>query len=148
MDVTLSHNWAVRGQGSIHMALSKRYLIAAIIALVVAISGISYFSSLGSTVFGVKGLPTESSTAIACGLSSGVQSGESRLTSTAFGAVTKFALPLPERDPNGIISESDGSVWFGEEALPGVAHLFAFVSFPQTGYERLRPRATSGVMTE
>lgn len=50
--------------------------------------------------------------------------GESRLSEVQFGAVTKFRLP-PGRLPNGIVVASDGSVWFGEEALPGLGHLYA-----------------------
>jgi hypothetical protein len=39
------------------------------------------------------------------------------------GFVFKYLLP-PGRYPNGIISGEDGSLWFGEEGLPGIAHLF------------------------
>ncbi|MDG6971133.1 MAG: hypothetical protein JRN54_08525 [Nitrososphaerota archaeon] len=46
------------------------------------------------------------------------------LQSTEFGAVTKYALPSPDRDPNAIVVAPDGSVWFGEQGLPGVGHLF------------------------
>jgi len=41
-----------------------------------------------------------------------------------FGAVTKFQLPLPGRDPNAITVSPDGTVWFGEQAVPGVGHLY------------------------
>ena len=47
-----------------------------------------------------------------------------QLQKTSFGAVTKYALPSPDRDPNAIVVAPDGSVWFGEQALPGVGHLF------------------------
>ena len=40
-----------------------------------------------------------------------------------FNGVTKFRLPDNEF-PNGIAVASDGSVWFGEQNLPGVGHLF------------------------
>lgn len=39
------------------------------------------------------------------------------------GNVQNFMLP-PARYPNGIVFDKDGSVWFGEEGLPGIAHLF------------------------
>lgn len=39
------------------------------------------------------------------------------------GIVENFLLP-PGRYPNGIVFDRDGSVWFGEEGLPGIAHLF------------------------
>lgn len=49
---------------------------------------------------------------------------KSLLSPVTFGAVTKFALPSPGREPNAIAVAPDGSVWFGELALPGVGHLF------------------------
>lgn len=50
---------------------------------------------------------------------------KSQLSSVSFGAVTKFKLPSPDRNPNGVIVAPDGSVWFGEQTLPGVGHIFA-----------------------
>ncbi|MBI3841480.1 MAG: hypothetical protein HY297_05990 [Thaumarchaeota archaeon] len=41
-----------------------------------------------------------------------------------FGAVTEYCLPNPLRLANGIAVAPDGSVWFGEQALPGLGHLF------------------------
>ncbi|MDA4122688.1 MAG: hypothetical protein OK456_05845 [Thaumarchaeota archaeon] len=49
---------------------------------------------------------------------------KSQLTAVQFGEVTTYALPRPLRSPNSITSAPDGSVWFGEVAVPGVAHLF------------------------
>jgi streptogramin lyase len=49
---------------------------------------------------------------------------KSALSSRSFGAVTTFSLPAPERWPNGIAVASDGSVWFGEEAVPALAHFY------------------------
>jgi virginiamycin B lyase len=40
-----------------------------------------------------------------------------------FDAITKFRLPA-NKFPNGIITAPDGSVWFGEQDVPGVAHLY------------------------
>jgi streptogramin lyase len=45
------------------------------------------------------------------------------LPSVHFNGVTKFRLPDDEF-PNGITVASDGSAWFGEQNMPGVAHLF------------------------
>ncbi|MDA4114211.1 MAG: hypothetical protein OK474_09215 [Thaumarchaeota archaeon] len=39
-------------------------------------------------------------------------------------SVTTYALPSPQRSPNSITAAPDGSVWFGEVAVPGLAHLF------------------------
>lgn len=48
----------------------------------------------------------------------------SQLHSTNFSAITEYALPSPARSPNAIAVAPDGSVWFGEAAIPGVAHLY------------------------
>jgi streptogramin lyase len=50
---------------------------------------------------------------------------KSELASRTFGAVTTFSLPSPERWPNAIEVAPDGSVWFAEESVPALAHLFA-----------------------
>jgi len=41
-----------------------------------------------------------------------------------FDGVTKFRLP-GDKFPNGITALSDGSVWFGEQNVPGLAHLYS-----------------------
>ena len=48
---------------------------------------------------------------------------EFNLPSVHFGGVTKFRLP-GDKFPNGIAALSDGSVWFGEQNVPGLAHLY------------------------
>jgi len=62
---------------------------------------------------------------------------KSELAWRSFGAVTTFALPTPERWPNAIVVAPDGSVWFGEEAVPALAHLFVangtLVEYPFPG---------------
>lgn len=40
-----------------------------------------------------------------------------------YGFLTKYLLPAG-RYPNGITFAPDGSVWFGEEGLPGLAHMW------------------------
>jgi len=58
------------------------------------------------------------------------------LFNTTFGAVTEFLLPDPQRSPNAIAVSPDGSVWFGEESLPGVANLYpngTLVEYPWPG---------------
>lgn len=47
----------------------------------------------------------------------------STLTERQFGAVRKYELPQG-RLPNAILVATDGSVWFGEQALPGIGHLY------------------------
>jgi len=48
-----------------------------------------------------------------------IQASESR-----FGAVTEYKLPGADRYPHGVTNASDGSVWFAEDEIPGVAHLY------------------------
>lgn len=41
-----------------------------------------------------------------------------------FGAVTEYCLASPVRSANGVAVGPDGSVWFGEQSLPGIGRLF------------------------
>ena len=43
---------------------------------------------------------------------------------TTIGGVTEFALPTPIRAPSTPVVAPDGSVWFAEESVPGLAHFF------------------------
>ena len=59
-----------------------------------------------------------------CGAIPGGSEARVQTTETQFGAVTEYQLPGADRYPNAIVNASDGSVWFAEDELPGVAHLF------------------------
>ena len=48
---------------------------------------------------------------------------DQELAPKTFGAITEYTLPA-DRTPSGVAVAPDGSVWFGEWGLPGVAHLF------------------------
>jgi streptogramin lyase len=48
----------------------------------------------------------------------------SQTSKVQFGAVTEYILPGPDRYPNAVTNASDGSVWFAEDEVPGVGHLF------------------------
>lgn len=48
----------------------------------------------------------------------------SQLEKSSFGGVSEYSLPGQARMPNGIAAASDGSVWFGEQTVPGIAHFF------------------------
>ena len=43
---------------------------------------------------------------------------------TTFGGVTEFALPSPLREPSAPAVAPDGSVWFAEQSVAGLAHLY------------------------
>ena len=49
---------------------------------------------------------------------------KSVVSSSTFGAMTEYSLPSPSRWSNAIAVARDGSVWFGEQSVPGVGHLF------------------------
>ena len=59
-----------------------------------------------------------------CGSSTSLKSMilRSTLTGEHFGGVRKFQLPAG-RFPNAITVATDGSVWFGEQNLPGIGHI-------------------------
>ena len=54
---------------------------------------------------------------------------ETKLSRLQFDAVTKFLLPEPARFPNAATVAPDGSVWFGEENVPGIGHLYSNGSY-------------------
>ncbi|MGP8124527.1 MAG: hypothetical protein ACLQEQ_01470 [Nitrososphaerales archaeon] len=49
---------------------------------------------------------------------------KSTLTHANITAITEWQLPDPGRLPNSVTTAPDGSVWFGEQSVPGVAHFF------------------------
>ena len=57
---------------------------------------------------------------------------------STFGAVTEYNLPGPLRWPNAIANASDGTIWFADQELPGVAHLYpangTLVEYAWPGY--------------
>jgi virginiamycin B lyase len=59
-----------------------------------------------------------------CDPLSGARVLKSTLASVQFDAVTKYPLPSPGRFPNALTAAADGSVWFGEQSVPGIGHLF------------------------
>ncbi|HEY6282990.1 MAG TPA: hypothetical protein VIW22_03605, partial [Nitrososphaerales archaeon] len=78
----------------------------------------------------------------------------SQTAKVQFGAVTEYKLPSPDRWPNAVTIETDGSVWFAEEGVPGVAHFFpnngTVVEYAWSGPSVLKsplctPTASSGI---
>ena len=49
---------------------------------------------------------------------------KSQVTNRTFGPVTEYALPGNDTWPSAITAAPDGSVWFVEQAVPGVTHLY------------------------
>jgi len=67
-----------------------------------------------------------------------------QLSSVTFGAVTEYKLPSQGRWPNAVTTAPDGSVWFAEEEIPGVGHLYpgngTLVEYAWPGYATPSPR--------
>ena len=67
----------------------------------------------------------------------------SQTGATSFGAVSEYPLPSAHREPNAITHDTDGSVWFAEQGLPGVGHLFpqngTLVEYAWPGYAAPKP---------
>ena len=91
--------------------MRKRSILVGFVAVVVL------FASLVYLYFPLQAAPS-------CGHRLGPANvSEFNLPSVHFGGVTKFHLP-GDKFPNGIAALSDGSVWFGEQNVPGLAHLY------------------------
>ncbi len=90
--------------------MRRRHLLVVVLLTAISIGGISalYLTSLSG------GCPAV--------LGQAVTRGE--LTPTTQGAVASYSLPSPYRSPNGISVAPDGSIWFGEQAVPGIGHLY------------------------
>jgi len=112
---------ATQGDGS-KRRVNPKYL--AVLAIVLfgsaALAGFYSFGMQPSGTIGSSS-PSNSSSATAC--TAAAPEVDQRLTSTMFGAITEYTLPA-NRTPSGVAVAPDGSVWFGEWGLPGVAHLF------------------------
>lgn len=100
--------------------------IAIALILIVGVAGIYLVSvsSGGKTTSGSGVSTTSSSTSTSGGCGSAGPVKDKQLSNTTFGAVTEFTLPTPYTSPNAITVAPDGSVWFGENGMPGLGHLF------------------------
>ena len=91
--------------------MRKRAIVAVTVLAMVAVASFAVYE-----LFYTGGLPCG---AIPAGSEARYSTSESR-----FGAVTEYLLPGVDRYPNAVVNASDGSVWFGEDEAPGVAHLY------------------------
>ena len=116
----------------------RRNAVAAVAVLVILVA--AGFAAYGAPLFGGQ---TSTSQVSQCDPVPGGTHASTRLTSTTFGAVTEWALPSQGRIPNGIVAAPDGSVWFAEQELPGVAHLFptngTLVEYAWPGFPTPKP---------
>lgn len=107
----------------------KTRSVVVVLAAVFLVSLVASYSLLGpaapssvSTSSSSSSVSSNSSASTLCSQPSGVT--KVQLPATNFGEVTTYALPQPLKGPNSIVAAPDGSVWFGEVTLRGVAHLF------------------------
>jgi hypothetical protein len=91
--------------------MNKKLIAAVVILAVVLVAGFTAYFYL---------MPPS-----ACMPLGGTKVLKSRVSATTFDAITEYSLPSPSRWSNGITVAQDGSVWFGEQSVPGVGHLFA-----------------------
>jgi streptogramin lyase len=77
---------------------------------------------IGTCAIAIQSFLEQSAT---CAFSTNLKSTilRSTLTERQFGGVWKYQLPQG-RFPNAILVATDGSVWFGEQNLPGIGHLY------------------------
>jgi virginiamycin B lyase len=112
---------ATQGDGP-RRRVNPKYL--AVLAIVLfgsaALAGIYSFGMQSS---GTTGSPSSSSSSSTAACAAAAPEVDQKLASTTFGAITEYTLPA-NRTPSGVAAAPDGSVWFGEWGLPGVAHLF------------------------
>jgi streptogramin lyase len=62
------------------------------------------------------------STTMSSSCASSAPAVDQKVAPTTFGAITEYPI-APNRSPTGLTVAPDGSLWFGEWGLPGVAHL-------------------------
>jgi len=97
----------------------------AIVVLAVIIAGTGVFVFSTFTPSNTTKTTSTSTTSSSCAPTLGGASElRSTLTPTNITAITEWQLPEPLRYANAVITAPDGSVWFGEQSVPGVAHFF------------------------
>jgi len=108
---------------------AKRSIVATLLIGAVVISGfVVYESYVVQTPTRTQCLSLRGGTHVA-----------SQVTNKTFDAVTEYALPGNDTWPSAITADTDGSIWFVEQAVPGVAHLFPWngtmVEYAWPGYQ-------------
>jgi streptogramin lyase len=95
-----------------------RASVLAVVVVIILLAG-----ALAAYSFLRPGSPTSGSSACPSNYR-GTAPIRTTLTYSTVGHITTFNLPESSRVPNAITVAPDGSVWFGEEAMPAFAHLF------------------------
>ena len=110
---------------------SSRVVAAVLVVALVVVASVAVYE-----VYFANSTPS-------CVILQGVTMQRSQTTKVSFGAVTEYDLPPPDRWPDAVTAAPDGSVWFAEQEVPGVAHLFpsngTVVEYPWPGYTAPSP---------
>ena len=107
--------------------MRRRNYIAPLVAVaIILIAPLVYVAIEGPFQSSPHSSSSSTSTTTSCAsFLGGSRTLKSNLKTVSFGAVTKFQLPSPGRNPNAIAaSPTDGSVWFGEQSISGAGHLY------------------------
>ena len=104
----------------------RDYIFGLVVIAIILIAPLVYVAIEGPFQSSPHSSSSSTRTSTSCAsFLGGSRTLKSNLKNVGFEAVTKFQLPPPGRDPNAItVSPTDGSVWFGEQSIPGVGHLY------------------------
>lgn len=120
----------------------KWTVVAIVIIALVAIASFEFFELSRST-----GTASTGSTTTCLAIPGGSVL-RTQTTSTSFGPVTEYQIPGLDRYPGPVTTAPDGSIWFAEWEVPGVAHLYpnngTLVEYAWKGYPKPSPRLFCG----
>src|SRR5436309_2293874 len=104
----------------------RNYIPALVVIAIILIAPLVYVAIERPFQSSPQNSSSSTNTSTSCpSFLGGTRTLKSNLKTVSFEAVTKFQLPSPGRDPNAVaVSPTDGSVWFGEQSIPGVGHLY------------------------
>jgi len=92
--------------------LSRGAVLALLVIAVIAVSAASAYYLTGHP------------SSLVCSAPNAGEGATYQAQKVQFGAVTEYCLANPSRWPNALVAGPDGSIWFGEEAVPGLGRLF------------------------
>jgi streptogramin lyase len=104
--------------------MSSKIFPVAVVILVIVV-GAASFELSGLLLHPPNGPTSTSSTSGVCpNILGDTTVLKTRVSPVTIGAITEYPLPAPTRWANAIVAAPDGSVWFGEQATPGLGHLY------------------------
>ena len=111
--------------------IGKKALVAVVVLAVVLVGSFAVYETYSAG----SGVP--------CGAVVGGEVARIQTSKSQLGAVTEYRLPAPDKYPNAVTGAPDGTVWFAEDELPGIGHLFpnngTVVEYAWPGYAPPKP---------